>query len=355
MKKSLLATTAMAALCAVAVAGPASAAEKIKISVGGYMEQWFGYADNKENLNADRSGFDQQSDGEIHFKGSTTLDNGIKVGVNVQLEAQQDNDQIDEQFAYVEGSFGRILLGSENSASYMMHYGIPSHGVGTDSGDHVNWIASYDFTSGRTNGRSIDNDSEKLTYFTPRFQGFQVGASYVPEIQQDADNGPSGVDNVRDNSFAVAANFNRSFNDFKLQASAGWQDFGDDSGAVTAATDLDSYQFALRLGAAGFTAAGTYGKEDRTAAGTQAKDGTQETIGLGLSYAGGPFGVSLAYVGSERSHTQEEQDAFELGAKYKLGPGVEARGALLYAEGKDAAGADEVDGFAIVGGLKLGF
>ena len=78
MKKSLLATTALAALGAVAVAGPATAAEKIKVSVGGYMEQWFGYSDNKNSVNADRLAFDQQSDGEIHFKGSTTLDNGIK-------------------------------------------------------------------------------------------------------------------------------------------------------------------------------------------------------------------------------------------------------------------------------------
>ncbi|MGZ0190593.1 MAG: porin, partial [Alphaproteobacteria bacterium] len=188
MKKSLLATTAMAALCAVAVAGPASAAEKIKIGVGGYMEQWFGFADNKQATGGDFGGFDQQSDGEIHFKGSTKLDNGITVGVNVQLEAQTDGgDQIDEQFAYISGSFGRIILGSENSASYLMHYGNSSQGVGTDSGDHSGWIRGMDFTGARTNGRGPDNDSEKLTYITPRMQGFQLGASYVPEIQQDAD------------------------------------------------------------------------------------------------------------------------------------------------------------------------
>jgi outer membrane protein OmpU len=364
MKKSLLATTAMAALCAVAVAGPASAAENIKIGVGGYMEQWFGFADNKESLRPDRSGFDQQSDGEIHFKGSTTLDNGLKIGVNVQLEAQTDGDTIDEQYAYVQGSFGRVLLGSENAANYLMHYGIPSHGVTIDSGDHASWIANYDFTSGRTNGRGIDNDSEKLTFITPRFQGFQVGASYVPELAQDSDNGPSGVDNTRDNGFAVAANFMKSFNDVKVMASAGFMDFGSDSGAFTQPTDLDSYSVGLRLGTAGFTIAGTYGKEDRVgpqlnaagvAVGTQGKSGTQETVGLGVSYAGGPFAVSLAYIGSERSNTQEEQDAFELGAKYKLGPGIDVRGSLLYAEGKDLNGADEVDGIAIVGGLKLGF
>lgn len=357
MKKTLLASTALAAVGAIALAGPAygaahakKAGGPIKVSVGGYMEQWFGFADSDDNINPGDDGFDSQSDGEIHFKGETTLDNGLTFGINVQLEAQTDGDQIDEQFAYVEGSFGRVIMGSENSASYLMHYGIPSFGVGTDSGDHDNWIAGYDFTGGRTNGRGPDNDSEKLTYFTPRFMGFQVGASYVPEIQQDVDQfdagGASRVNNGnRDNSFAVAANFNRSFEDFKILASAGYQDFGDDNAV---AGDLESFQFGLRLGFAGFTAAGTYGQEDR------APGNTQETIGLGLTYAAGPFGVSVNYIGSDQD-TQAEQDAFELGARYKLGPGIEARGSLLYAEGDNAAGAQIAEGFAVVGGLKLGF
>ena len=346
MKKSLLATTALAALGAVAVAGPATAAEKIKVSVGGYMEQWFGFADTKSSTTPDRDGFDQQSDGEIHFKGSTTLDNGIKVGINVQLESQTSGDQIDEQFAYVEGSFGRINLGSENAASYLMHYGNPSFGVGTDSGDHVNWIAGFDFTGARTNGRGPDNDSEKLTYFTPRFSGFQLGASYVPEIAQDNDAGPNNANGVRDDSFSVAANFNRAFGDIKVQASAGYQDFGDEKVSLG---DLESYQFGLRLGFGGFGMSATYGEEDR------AVGSTQETIGLGVRYAAGPMGVSAIFVTSDRSDTQQEQDAFELGAKYKLGPGVEARGAFLYGKGDNAAGVEVANGFAVVGGLKLGF
>ena len=346
MKKSLLATTALAALGAVAVAGPATAAEKIKVSVGGYMEQWFGFADNKNSVNAKQDGFDQQSDGEIHFKGSTTLDNGIKVGINVQLESQTSGDQIDEQFAYVEGSFGRINLGSENSASYLMHYGIPSFGVGTDSGDHANWIAGWDFTGSRTNGRGIDNDSEKVTYFTPRFSGFQVGASYVPSMAQDADAAPNGNDATRDDSFSVAANMKQSFGDVKVQASAGYQDFGDDD-ALTG--DLESFQFGLRLGFGGFGMSATYGEEDR------AVGSAQETIGLGLRYSAGPMGVSAIFITSERSDTQQEQDAFELGAQYKLGPGVAVRGSVLYGEGDNAAGVEVANGFAVVGGLKLGF
>ena len=53
---------------------------------------------------------------------------------------------------------------------------------------------------------------------------------------------------------------------------------------------------------------------------------------VGVNYAAGPIGVSASrYV--DRADIEQEQDAFELGAKYKLGPGVEARGSFLYAEG----------------------
>jgi hypothetical protein len=349
MKKSLLATTALAALGAVAVAGSASAAERISIGVGGYMEQWFGYVDNDDSVVGNRDGFNNVSDGEIHFTGETTLDNGLTFGVNVQLEAQTEGDQIDEQYAYIEGSFGRFLIGSENSAAYLMHYGIPSFGVGNDSGDHTNWIAGMDFTGHRTNGRGPDNDSEKITYFTPRFYGFQVGASYVPELAQDADAPPRGVAGARNDAFAVAANFNRSFNDFTLRASAGYMDFGEHVGP-----DVESYQFGLQLGYAGFTLAGTYGEEDRVNA-AQVFTDTQETYGVAVTYATGPFGVSLNWIGSERDGpgVDIDQDAFELGGRYTLGPGVEARGSLLY--GEREAAVDLAEGFAVVGGIRLVF
>jgi outer membrane protein OmpU len=356
MKKSLLATTALAALGAVAVAGSASAAEKIQVTVGGYMQQWFGFADSSKNVNRNNTGFDQKTDSEIHFKGVTTLDNGIKVGIHVELEGQTESggaaDQIDEQYLFVDGSFGRFLMGSENSASYLMHYSIPSHGATLDSGDITDWIAGGDFTGARTNGRGIDNDSEKLTYFTPRFSGFQLGVSYVPAQNQDLDGPQNTNDGVRDDGFSVAANFNQSFGDFKLLASAGYQHFGEDD--AVAGSDLESYQFGLRLGFAGFTLAGTYGEEDRANA-AQVFTDTQETYGLGLSYAAGPMGVSFAYIGSDRDRaTDAHQDAFELGAKYALGPGVDLKGSVYYLE-REAAGVDRAKGFAVVGGLDLSF
>ena len=356
MKKSLLATTALAALGAVAVAGPASAAERIKIGVGGYMQQWFGYADTDNNVTPDRSGFDQQTDAEIHFKGETTLDNGLTVGVNVQLEAQQSGDQIDEQYAYVEGSFGKFVIGSENSAPYQMGYGTRSQGVTIDSGDINNWIAGIDFAMATTNGNLArqDNDSEKITYFTPRFEGFQLGAYYTPEHAQDIDAAPNNNNGVLDDGFAVGVNFDRKFNDFRIQASAGYQDYGDDD-AVGAGIDPEALSFGLRLGYAGFTLSGAYFQMDNR---RLIANNELETFGISLDYSAGPFGVSAAYTTGEEENRvagqNSVQDAFELGARYNLGPGVQARGSILYGERRQA-NVDVAEGFAVVGGLQLGF
>ena len=85
MKKVLLGTTAIVAAGMIA-SSPASAAENISAKVGGYMEQWIGYATvDQSGSTRDIDGFDIKSDSEIHFTGMTTLDNGIEFGVNVQL------------------------------------------------------------------------------------------------------------------------------------------------------------------------------------------------------------------------------------------------------------------------------
>ena len=83
MKKSLLATTALAALGVATVAAPASAAG-FEMKVGGFMEQWFGYSDNSNSAQPDSDVMEQHSDTEIHFKASQTLDNGLKVGATVE-------------------------------------------------------------------------------------------------------------------------------------------------------------------------------------------------------------------------------------------------------------------------------
>jgi outer membrane protein OmpU len=290
MKKSLLATTALAALGAVAVASPASA--KFEVGVSGYMEQWFGYSDNSNSAQPDSDVFDQISDAEFNIDFKQTLDNGLTIGGQIQVEGQQQaeavGDEIDEQYIYVDGAFGRLLIGSENGAPYLMHYGLRSNGIGLDEGDVNNWIAGSTGALRITNATTlIDNDQNKITYFSPRVNGFQIGATFQP----DADDinavvpaaGGAEADNRRDNGYGLGANYTTSVADMSVRASVGFADAG---GSV--AGNETALSLGLQLGFGGFTASFAYGEHEND---TAVQD--RNIFGVSVAYNAGPAGVSI--------------------------------------------------------------
>src|SRR5262249_52701807 len=78
-------------------AGSAVAADKLKIGVGGYYMSAFGFI-SQDGTTGSRHPVALDQDNEIHFKGETTLDNGLTVGVHVELEGGTTADQIDERW-----------------------------------------------------------------------------------------------------------------------------------------------------------------------------------------------------------------------------------------------------------------
>ncbi|NJO67491.1 MAG: porin, partial [Rhodospirillales bacterium] len=115
MKKILYATTALATAALVAgAAGDAAAqeykseaAERINLGISGYFQQWaVGVAQDIKDTGPETiktNPIDNKQNSEICFIGSTTLDNGLTVGINVQVEANTSSDQIDESFLFLQG------------------------------------------------------------------------------------------------------------------------------------------------------------------------------------------------------------------------------------------------------------
>jgi predicted porin len=357
MKKVLLGSTAIVAAGLIA-APSAMAAEKIQAKVGGYMEQWFGYTSvDEDGGTRDVDGLDVKSDSEIHFKGSTTLDNGIEFGVNVQLEANHNgSDQIDESYLIVKGSFGEINLGSENSAMYKMHYAPSDFGIGINSGDQGDWAAlSGSNVSGSGYFRGVlgstyvepnrANDSEKLTYYTPRFAGFQLGASYSPDTNQD-DNSPVDRDTGVSDMVAFGANYSGDFGGASVGVSVGYGTFLE---SASGTDEPEAYNAGITIGVGGFGIGASYaGSDDSNADG--------DAYNLGVSYSTGPFGVSLSYFHGEVENSSE-QDTIHLSGKYALGPGVSANATIGHAQFQDAgtAGTDELEATYVVTGIRLSF
>lgn len=349
MKKSLLATTALAALGAVAVATPASA--KFEVSVGGFMEQWFGYSDNSNTATPQVDVMEQHSDTEVHVKFKQTLDNGITIGGLVEMEGETGT--IDEQYATLDGSFGRIIIGSENTAPYLMHYATKSNGIGAEEGDGAGlWVAGSTGNLSRTNlHTAVSSDDNGISYFTPRINGIQIGASYVPEISDNDARTPAaggGENNgFRDNSFGIAANYVQTFNDVSLVAAIGYTDGGADAGVAGQESALTA---GVQLGFGGFTASFAYGEHAKD----NATVADVNTFGASIAYNAGPAGVSLLYLRGEDSDANDKQDQIEVGASYAVGPGVTAKTSIYYIE-RVSNGTTLADGVAVAGGLALNF
>ena len=217
-------TTAAAgalACAGVMTAVPASAADMLSLGVGGYMEQWVGYA-NRDDMGGD-GGFAVQSDSEIHFKGSLESDSGLKFTVHVELEANNedqmgDNTEIDESYARVSGDFGTLEIGQRDPIHARTHYAAAfGAGVGLNAGDTQKWIpGAYLETAGWT----IPGDDLGVIYITPRVNGVQVGLSYHPDSTNE--NAPTRApENNDDAVMAAGVNFNHTVGDMAIKVSLG--------------------------------------------------------------------------------------------------------------------------------------
>lgn len=393
MKKFLAATSTLALATAFSTNGSAAEWE---VRVGGYFESYAAFAASDVNgIEGEFDGVDSKRDAEIAFLPSITLDNGLKIGANIQLEGSSGTpDKIDESFLFIDGSFGRILLGSENSAGYLMQYGAPDVTfINVNSGSMTAFVPFSGAVTGRETGFTTDvtvgvgsdvfrgtlgstflengrnNDAERITYFTPRFAGFQLGVSYARDGDQD-DNSQQNIDQrPLANIFDIGANYVNSFGDFSVASSARW-------GIAAGAGDSNPtvHGFGLNLGYAGFTIGGSWAEQNNSEGGGTSGDRQDGTsYDLGLSYETGPWGFSFTYFRGENVDNEnafattgndETLDMFLIGANYKLAKGVSLGAFGAYVDfdeetgdafGPSSSGGDDVDGFVIGTGISLSF
>jgi predicted porin len=372
MNKALLGSTTLFAASAAMIV-PAAAEEGVKLGLGGYYNTFFWIGDNDENAGdpRDLGATGLFADGEVHFKGKTTLDNGITFGIQIELEAFQSGDQIDENYAFLEGSFGRLVVGGYNVAGFTMQYTAPYVGVPLNSG----WITSFvpppkslttptgtasttAVTTGfRTPALStyldLSNDDHGLTYFSPRFSGFQIGASYVPAATNNGEgkNFPVQADKNSElhDLLSVGANFVESLGGFDVAVAAGYNRASDDTAGTD---DPTQYSAGLNIGFASVTVGGSVGVENSD----RPTDGV--AWDAGATYSIGPWMLGATYFHSEveggAGGGEDKLDSLQGGVSYAVGPGITASANVLWAEwdGEDGEDADGVGGII---GMKIGF
>ncbi len=372
MKKILLASTAVVAF---GLAGAAQAADPIALKLGGYSKWLAGYADNDlEGTDAEVQEFDVKGTAEVWFLGSTTLDNGLKIGVDMQLEsggqAHTRSNNIDEAYVTIDGGFGRIILGAENSAPYLLHVTAP------DAAGHLenpevnfmagNWIMNPAVLTGGPGAVTVldfesapdeAGDAEKITYIMPSFAGFTAGVSYTPGLDNIHAHVQSPMldDAVLTDLVGVGVAYNNSFGGVGVKLSGGYEVATDNSAAIS---EHEEFSVGAQFGFAGFTLGGSYNKlSQEDAAGDDfLMDGRVWTAGI--QYATGPAAISFAYMdtkheGSAADPEENEGQVYQVSGKYNMGPGVDAVATIGHADFETEAG--DNDGWAAFGGLSLAF
>lgn len=371
MKKILLGTTALVSAAA-AFSAPALASDPLKVTVGGSIVTGFYVVDQ------DAIGGTSFQDTKIplvarniDIKAEGTLDNGMVAGALAKLQLGDDftnpninstnNASFRQLYAYLEGGFGRFEIGGTDGAAYKMHYTSPWFvpGNGVDSPNIVNHVGSG--TAVRFSTFSLmATDANKVTYFTPRFAGFQLGASYTPDVLTGIGGGPSrnalGVlPSPTAGSAAITEVFELAGN---YSGTIGGVDLGVDAFWTTGQTErVDSspeeYGFGASLGYMGFTLGGAYYENQDLGSPTGgsfayvgASDVSQETWTVGLSYGTGPWTVGAAYLHGTNDWAGGnfgEGEFWQVGGGYNLGAGVDLGLDVQYITDKAAPAAPSID------------
>ena len=224
MRKTLLATTALAFAGAMA-AGPALAADMMSVGISGSMEQWFGMSSVDDTANpANEGGVAQQSDSEIHFKGKLESDSGLTFSLKVELEGNSSDsgNHIDESQLTVGGSFGAITLGAEDGASVLTHHGVRDAGIAITCGDIGKWIGGIKGCGPGgfgTAGHGL-GDKNNITYFSPRLNGVQFGATYIPDVTREGQT--TAPHNNDADAFSIGGNYKGDMGGASVAVSAGY-------------------------------------------------------------------------------------------------------------------------------------
>ncbi|HEU5048324.1 MAG TPA: porin [Rickettsiales bacterium] len=352
MKKILLGTSALIG-AAVLLAGAANA-EDPKVTVGGFSTFEAGWSKSDNTGSQHQVAF--RNDNEIHFNIAGKTDAGLGYGAEIDLQADIDGSSATAQgstnsginarrtYGYLQGDqWGHIEYGSNDSAARNLKVDASNIARAT-GGIDGDWYLFADVNGGGTattfgGGKFITvprlpieagpavgfasdvygNDT-KITYYTPRFSGFQLGVSYAPELSNrgQATNRSFATDTAS-NVWSGGLNYENQFDQLGVAAAVTGESAKSDAAAT--GKSVEAWNAGLKLSYMGFSAAGSYGdwRDSFAASGTKADYWTG-----GIAYETGPVGASVTYLGSETKPTgfnNKFQDV-SVGVDYKLAPGL---------------------------------
>ena len=419
MKKILLGTTTL--IGAASIFAGAALADTPKVTVGGYANFEAGYQDDTLNGRSPTGTYtgtylDQRaqafrSDTQVDFKIDGKNEAGLGYGGEVDLLADTTADvqgrgvNASKTFVYVDGNWGRFELGSNVGAdgTLKVDAGTIARATGGVNGDWSYFANAHDqflaqaalplaygnvgtqngISSANYLGDHTEENINKITYYTPRWQGLQVGVSYLPDQTNTgqgsvAFNGPNRTDELAglaSNIWSAGINYDNKFGDFGI-ALAATGEYG--KSQLATYEDLKAWNAGAKVSYMGFSLAGSYGDWGKSE--TLTADNSKKTYywDLGAAYEYGPFGASVTYLNStvdcgtaitgaginagclaaDAGH-KNKFDSISTGVDYKLAPGLTPYAEVTWYNEKVgtpvAATNPNNDGYVIIVGTQLNF
>lgn len=359
MNRYLLAGSAVVALAF--GAGSANAQGKFEVRMGGDAVFEAHFIDQDRDTNKRGSEFADRF--RLNITAVAKADNGLEYGGRIRIRSMggtggSNTTNVDRAYIHVGGGFGTVRLGTTNSYSdengsvywpiafqtgplLLNNQGVLSASTGTNTA----------ITTALTPYSNTDNgNATKIVYFSPRFTGFQLGASYTPRTTSSGfDVSRADNDGALEDVWELGLNYSGEFSGVGVKASVGYMggSYADSGFAVGARLEeYSAWQGGLSVSYAGFTLGGGYlNKGD---SGQRKSVGNHDdfvTWGIGAQYATGPLTVGVSYtrgdgvvnpatggnlvgagttvVGGQTRYTGSvRQDQWAVGALYAVAPGL---------------------------------
>ena len=379
MNKLLLGTTAIVG-ASLLMAGGAYAA-KPKMKLGGGIEVELGMSSQDLEAFSDAKGratggpnrgYALITDAELHFNFSGKTDAGMKWKAQIQFEADANvagNDPakesaIDETWIRFSGSWGQVNLGTEDGAEDLMHVSgegaAKKAGAGGTDGDWDKFIDTKSVNSRFASAPTLAKDSSdhvKMTYFTPRVGGLQVGVSFTPDT--GAVGGAPSNDNQTgnfENTWGFGVQYKKKFGGVKV-AAAGVLHIGDEESETKG--DLTAWMVGAEVGYGGWKLGGAY--QDNGDGGETKGVADDDMTGwdVGLGYSSGPVILAVSYLHSEVEVSASDEDTLDVvvvGATYGLGGGAKVFAEVFWMD-TDSGGGDTTnnEGYGFILGTAIKF
>ena len=368
MKKKLLLGTTALIVAGFATSGVVQAAEEpISAGIGGYYRTAMGMVsqDDEDGEFADGAHSTALAqDIEISVSGSTTLDNGITVGFNAMIEGNtvstSESSALDERHVFFRGGFGEINVGSIESVRQQMTNFAPNGNFNFGVNTPFFVFANPGNAAGIFNVRTFNDglgveDSLKLVYFSPTFNGFRLGVSYAPDDDEFGQYGQNTKEDAGELSNQVSASleFSQDFGDFNLRVMAAHESYNlelcnvNAAGAAVAAAapniqncedSPESVQFGGTVSFGEFAIGGGYLESDQVGNTSTGSGRSREDWDVGIAWWSGAYGVGLQYGSAEldqADNTTDELTIMELNGTYVLGPGIDIGAGIATGEFED--------------------